>query len=504
MESIWTATTDGAQYQPLNEDITVDVLVVGAGIAGLCAAWQVSKSGHDVAVIEAHGICDGVTANTTAKVTSGHALIYERLDSALGRDSAQAYASANQWGVEWIAGLAGQLDLRCDLERRPMLVFAETTQELEDLKKEFEVGSQLALPVFWTDKPAVPVPCLGAIQYADQVQFHPRKFVLGLAARMEGKLFERTMALNLEEENGRCIVTTNRGRIQAHFVIVASHFPFHDPAMFAVRLAPYRDYALAARVKGALPGAMSIGAGQTSKAFRTQRHEDSELLIVSGETHKVGQDPDTKKRYESLESYVREHFDVESVPFTWSTQDNATLDGMPYIGRIRSGAERVFVITGFNAWGMATSAYAGKIVSDLINEKDNPWANVFDPNRFKGFDSFKTFAKENLNVAKHFFGDKLTDSTSKLPADLASGEAAILKINGEKIATFCDSNGTLHAVSPVCTHLGCDVTWNTAEQSWDCPCHGSRFDPDGRILQGPAVKPLEIKSVSTKKGPELL
>jgi glycine/D-amino acid oxidase-like deaminating enzyme/nitrite reductase/ring-hydroxylating ferredoxin subunit len=504
MDSIWTATTDGNEFPSLEEDLNVDVLVVGAGIAGMCTAWRLARTDQRVAIIDAARVCEGVTANTTAKVTAGHSLIYEKLTSKIGSEYAQAYADANLWGIEWIADQAAKHDIACDLRRNSMLVFAENADEREHLHEEFEAAKKLKLPVAWSEETDLPLKTMGAIRYENQAQFHPRKFVQGLAARIDAQVFEKTRALDLEEKDGVCTVTTNRGKITAKYVVIASHFPFYDPGMFYARLSQFRDYAVAARIRGQIPKSMSIGAAQSAKAFRTQPFKNEELLIVSGEGHNVGEEPDTRTRYENLERYVRQNFDVEEIVFRWSTQDNNTLDSMPYIGQASSGSDRVFVITGFGGWGMAAGAYSGRIISDLIAGRANPWAEFFAPGRFKGAESLKNLASQGVTVAKHYVGDKMSDVSDKPPGQLKPGEAAIVKVDGEKVAAYRDNSGVLHAVSPVCTHMGCDLAWNTAEESWDCPCHGSRFDPNGMVLHGPAVNHLEIKTVANKSHPELL
>ncbi len=490
------ATAPESSFPVLSGDTTCDVCVIGGGIAGVIAAYQLDQAGFSVALVESHQTCGGVTGYTTAKVTSGHRLIYNQLFNDQSPRSAQAYADANQWGLEWIASTAESLAIDCDLERKDMLVFAENSEELEQVQKEFESAKNVGLPVTWAETAGLPFPTLGALRFADQIQFHARKFVLALASKLvasRGRIFENTRALEVNEDRTSSQVITDKGTVHAKFVVVASHYPIYDPAFFIARLAPYRDYAVAAKINGPLPAEMSIGAGESSKSFRTQASPDGDLLIVSGEAHKAGQEPNTKQRYANLENYTRSIFDVESIPYRWSAQDNETPDAMPYIGRITSGSEGCFVITGFNAWGMSTAGFAGRIVADLITGKANEWSEVFDPNRFKGMESLKSVVSENVNAVKHLIGDKFSDVEKKEIGSLEPGQAAILKVDGEKVAAFRDSAGVLHSISPICTHIGCDIGWNSAEETWDCPCHGSRFDIDGRVLHGPAVKDLERK-----------
>ena len=500
-ESLWMATAPEPEFPALTEDVSTDVVVVGGGIAGICAAWQLAQTGIKVIVLEANRVCAGVTGYTTAKVTSGHGLKYAELFKTCGGSCAQAYADANQWGIEWIADEAKLLGIECNLERKPMLVFADTEDQREAVRDEVDKARNVGLPVSWTDNVDLPLQTWGAIRYENQLQFHPRKFVLGLARELKamgGHIYEGVVAERFEEGEP-CIIHTSRGIVTAHEIVIASHFPAYDPAMYFTRLAPYRDYAVATRIQGAMPTEMSIGASENSYAFRS--YED--LLIVSGETHKVGQEPDTEARYQRLEEFVQKHFPASPVVYRWSTQDNSTLDGIPYIGRISGNSEHAFVITGFNAWGMSTAAYGGKLICDLIQGQNNDWADTFDPNRSKGSTGVTTFAKENLNVAKHLIGDKLQKREELTLDQLQPGEGEVLKVDGEKLAVFRDEQGAYHGLSPLCTHMGCDLAWNNAEQTWDCPCHGSRFDIGGEVIHGPALKSLEKKPVKTS-GPGLI
>lgn len=494
-ESLWLSTSDAPSYPRLSGDIKVDAVVIGGGISGLCAAYQLEQNGLSVAVLEANRVCAGVTGYTTAKVTSGHGLIYAKLNKNAGQKYAHAYADANQWAVRWIESLG----IDCDLKLTDMQVFADTEEQLSSVQEELEITRELGLPVSWSTGPDLPFLTHGAVRYDNQVQFHPRKFVAGLAARLTGQIFEQTVVTDVEDADP-CRVTTESGVVTARFVVVASHFPCYDPAKYYLRLAPYRDYAIAAKVRSGMPSGMSIGASESGKAFRAQ----GDWLIVSGEMHKVGQEPDTEQRFRSLEQYVRQHFEVESVDYGWSTQDIMTPDSMPYIGWIDTGSERVLVSTGFGGWGMSTGAYAGKIIADLVAGRDNAWAPCFTENRLKGFEGLRTLASEGFNVAKHLIGDKITDTSDKAAIEIKPGEAAIIKANDEKVAAYRDPEGVLHALSPACTHMGCDVAWNSAELSWDCPCHGSRFNIHGQVIQGPAIKDLEKKAIEAERGPKLM
>lgn len=487
------ATTPSTLYPALKGDASTDVCVIGGGIGGILAGYQLAERGLKVMVLEAARVCGGVTGYTTAKVTSGHGIVYKSLIAHSDMAHARSYADANQWGVDWIAAQ----DVDCDLQRKPMLVFAEDEKQESTLRQEFEACRSLNLPVSWTNEVDLPLKTYGAIRYADQVEMHPRKFVLAMAEKIEklGGVIHELTRVTTVREGEPTVVETEKGSVVCRYVVQATNYPIYDPGMYFALLSPYRDYALAARVDGPLPHSMSINSTSETHAFRSA----GDLLIVSGFSHKVGQ-ADPREHYRLLEEFTRRYFKVKEIPYRWSTQDVRTPDRMPFIGPITSMRKRTHLITGFSAWGMAASAYAGRIVADHITGKPNAWAEHFAPRTGSGFvETAKELVIENANVARHFIGDKLTDTEPLAVEQLPAGEGAILKHDGRKVAAYRDHSGALYGVSPVCTHLGCDVHWNASEKSWDCPCHGSRFDYCGNVLQGPAVKPLERRPLPLSK-----
>lgn len=494
--SLWIATTPETNYAALQTGVTVDVAVIGGGIAGLTAALLLKRDGARVAVIEAGRIVKSVTGNTTAKITSLHNLIYDHLLSEFGLEGAQAYASAQQAAIEKIAALVSDYGIDCDFTRTDAYTYTETEEELERITREVEAAAQLNLPVSYVESTPLPFPVKGAVRFTNQARFHPRKYLLHLAAQIEGDgsyIFEETRALDLEEDEQACRVTTARGVVTAREVILATHFPFYDHGMYFSRMSPKRSYVIGCRLKSPAPEGMFITSSEPFRSFRSNRAEDGgEIWMVGGENHKTGQGGDTASRYRNLERYARERFDVRTIEYRWSTQDNNTVDKVPYIGLSTPASKRVYVATGFGGWGMTNGTVAGMILSDTIAGRDNQWSKVFDPNRFKPVTSAVDFVKENLNVAKHFVADRLgVPEAEKLP-ELLEGEGRIVEADGEKVAV-CKVAGATHEVSAICTHMGCVVDWNNAEQSWDCPCHGSRFNYDGKVIQGPANTDLKPK-----------
>ena len=491
--SLWVDTTPPTSYESLGGDVTVDVAVVGGGITGLTAAKLLVGEGATVAVIEAGRICAGVTGYTTAKVTSLHSLIYARIEQAFGAGAASAYAAANQAALAMVVDLVAAHEIDCELQGADAFTYTESPDRLGDIEAEVEAAQRAGLPASFTTDTDLPYPVAGAIRVGDQAQFHPRKYCLGLAEAIAadgGFIFERTRALDVDDGSGT--VTTDRGALRAGAVVLATHLPFPAAGGYFARAEPLRSYALAGRIGGALPQGMYISVDEPTRSVRSAARG---WLIVGGEGHKVGHDDDTTQRYAALEAWSRERFDIEAIGYRWSAQDYKTADGIPYVGLMTAGSRRTFVATGYGKWGMTNATAAAIILADLIGGRDNVWVTTFDSTRMAPRQSLKQLVSENLDVAKRFVGDRLSAVQAGGADELAPGTGAVVKLDGDSVAAFRDDDGVLHALSSTCTHLGCQVSFNAAERTWDCPCHGSRFDIEGRVLQGPAIEDL------TKKAP---
>jgi glycine/D-amino acid oxidase-like deaminating enzyme/nitrite reductase/ring-hydroxylating ferredoxin subunit len=426
-----------------------------------------------------------------------HGLIFDDLAQAFGDEGARTYADANLAGMAAVAELAVRHGIDCDLERRPAYTYTTDPATVDKVTAEVAAAQRIGLVAEFTTDTDLPYPVEAAIRVADQAQFHPRKYCIGLARAIDGggsAVFERTRATSIDEEGDRCTVETDHGTITAGHVIQATHLPFSDKGGFFARTHPMRSYALSARLDGPVPQGMYLSVDSPSRSVRSARMDGEEVVILGGEGHKVGQDPDTRERYAALEDWARQTFPIRSVDYRWSAQDYVPVDHVPFVGPVAPGSDRVLVATGFKKWGMSNGSAAGIMLADRIAGRDNAFAAFFDSNRLNPRQSIKELVKENANVVKRFVGDRLKTETRTV-ADLVPGEAAVLAQSDGRVAVYRDPEGAVHAVSPVCTHMGCTVTWNTAETTWDCPCHGSRFTCDGAVIQGPAVKDLEPKEV---------
>jgi glycine/D-amino acid oxidase-like deaminating enzyme/nitrite reductase/ring-hydroxylating ferredoxin subunit len=473
-----------------------DVVVVGAGIVGLTCALLLAEMGREVVVLEASGIAAGVSGYTTAKLTAGHGLVYSHLESAFGFDAAGLYASAQIAALGFVRDLVVSRSVDCDLEPQSNYVFGQSDEETEPLERETEAARRAGLPAEHVATLDVPFPAVAAMMLPDQAQFHPRKYLLGLAALVDaagGRIVTRNRVTEISGK-GPFILRTEHGKIRAPVVVVASHYPIVEQGFFVPRIHPRRSYVVAAPLEQSMPEGMYINAGEPTRSMRTAMLDDGRrLLLVGGEGHRVGQEPHTAQRYDTLEQYMREHFTVGATTYRWSTQDNHSVDRLPFVGPLDE-VPGMFVATGFAGWGMTNGTMAGLTIASAVQGEKTLWAPLFALDRTRLRTSAKRMVTESLNVAGRQFGRSPGEERSATA--IQSGKGRIVSIDGSKFAVSRDDAGALHAVSARCTHMGCAVTWNEAEASWDCPCHGSRFTATGEVLHGPALRPLERAALS--------
>jgi glycine/D-amino acid oxidase-like deaminating enzyme/nitrite reductase/ring-hydroxylating ferredoxin subunit len=490
--SLWTEDTPATAYPPLEGDRSFDVAVIGGGITGLTTALLLAREGLSVGLVDQGAIATGTSGYTTAKVTSQHHLTYARIRVTHGKDGAATYAEAMEAAKERLAAFVDE-GIDCDFRRRPAYIYATRPGELSLLKAETRAAREAGLPATLDEDVPAPFRTTGGMRFDNQAEFHARKYLLGIADRLTeagGEVFEHTRAVHAQEGEP-CVLQSDRGDIRAKHVVVATLMPFLDRGGHFARAYPSRSYVVTARVRGGLPEAMLHAAGPPMHSIRSVRFRGEELLMVLGQSHHLGSPKAQPDRYRKVADFAQRHWDVESFEHRWSAQDYSPDDGVPYIGRVTPCSQRVHVATGFKKWGMTAGTLAGMLITDAIVGRDNPWAAMFSATRIKPLAEGPRFMSENSRVGIRFVADRILARSGRDLADLAPGEGAIVSSNGQKVAGYRDDTGALHAVSTRCTHLGCQVAWNAAETSWDCPCHGSRFDPDGEILNGPATKPLE-------------
>lgn len=499
-QSYWMASIQQPDYPVLDDDIKVDIAIVGGGIVGITTAYMLKKQGVNAVILEADHILQGTTGHTTAKITSQHELIYSKLKKQMGEELAKQYADANETSIKTIEKIICENNIECDYVPQSAYVYTQDDKYLEQINEEVETAASLGIKASFVEEIPFSIPIKGAVRFDDQAQFHPLKFLHPLARKLNDdsvQIFEQSRVVDIEEADNY-ILTTNHGKkVTAEKVIIASHYPFYNKhGLYFGRLYPDRSYALAIKAKEKYPGGMYINIEDPARSLRSIKTEHGELIIVGGDHHKTGQGEDTSLHYEALIDFANSIFTVEDYPYRWSTQDCMTLDGVPYVGHFTSKTPNLYIATGFGKWGMTNSIAAATILSDLIVKGDNPWKDVYNPSRQTIAASTKSFVVENLNVAKELIGGKISPAPSDV--DIKPGEGKVIEINGEKAGAYRDEQGTLHIVDTTCTHMGCELSWNSAEKTWDCPCHGSRFTYEGDIVEGPTVAPLKAhKDVNT-------
>lgn len=485
----WLGTTEDTDYPTLMEDIEVDAAIVGGGLSGITTAYLLKKEGLKVAVIEADRIAKATTGHTTAKITSQHDLIYDKTIKRFGKEMAQQYADANQNAIRFMEDTINSNNIECHFEVQSAYVFTQDKNYVEKIENEAKAAKSLGIPSELVLTTPLPFPVLTAIKFDGQAQFHPRKYVLALAKQIPGNgshIFEGTRAADIEEGKICVIKTVDGKRIKAPYVIIASHYPFYDgKGMYFTRMYPERSYLLAFRIEESPPEGMFINLETPGMTLRNHPHEGERILIFGGESHKTAHGEKTTTHYDNLRNLVKQIYTVKEELYHWSAQDYHTLDDIPYVGKLTSETPNIYVATGFRKWGMTNSTAASIIIKDLITKGNSPWQDIYSPQRGTTVKAAGTFIVQNADVAVQLISGKMENPDDEL--DIKKGEGKVVEYKGKRAGAYKDQNGKLHLLDLTCTHMGCELKWNDEEKSWDCPCHGSRFNYDGDIIEGPAL-----------------
>ena len=492
--SPWVDTMPQPQLPPIRlQDVTPDVLVIGGGIVGITTALLLQRAGRRTCVVEAGELWHSVTARSTVKVTVGHGTLYSEIEQKRGFEAARIYAEANVAGFEQILELVRTLDIDCMLEHgHPHVVYAEQPEQREKVEREADVVGRIDLPTSMSQDVPLPFEVDAALHFHNQAHFHPARYLAGLAEALVGEggaVVQGVRGLGVDEDADTCHVETTSGTVSAPYVVVATQYPFLDRGGQFAWLKPSRSYGIAGVLPPDTSAGMTINVGSPTHSTRSVKLGGEELLIVVGEGHEVGHVSETAQRWQRLRQWATERFGVSDFRYHWSAEETSTLDKVPFAGLIAPGSERILTAAGFNGWGMTNGTASALMLRDLVLGLDNPWIEVFDARRAEMTVPGREFVKHNVHVGKTWLKDRLRRPEGTAD-DLQPGDAGIVDVAGEKSAAYRDDQGVLYAVSPVCTHMGCDVEWNDGERSWDCPCHGSRFSYEGEVLHGPASASL--------------
>jgi glycine/D-amino acid oxidase-like deaminating enzyme/nitrite reductase/ring-hydroxylating ferredoxin subunit len=480
-------------------DATADVCIIGAGIAGLSVAYALVRAGRSVVVLDDGPVGGGMTARTTAHLTNALDDRYVEIERIHGESGARIAAESHTAAIDRIEANAAAEGIDCEFERLDGYLFAASDGDVELLDREL-ASAQRAGVAGVERVGAAPLANLRrpALRFPRQAQFHPLEYLTGLAAAIEragGKLYGDTHVSALEDGTTICVRTTDDNAVTAAAAVVATNAPINDRVAIHTKQAPYTTYVIAARVpKGAVGRALYWDTADPYHYVRLVQGaaaaDGAERLLVGGEDHKAAQADDGAERFARLEGWMREHFAAAgAVELHWSGQVLEPVDGIAFIGR-NPGSDNVYVASGDSGMGMTHGTIAGSLISDLILGQPSPWAELYDPAR-KIHRSAANYAKENLNVAAQYLKGYVGGGDVGSADEIAAGAGAVLRRNLGKVAVYRDDTGALHEYSAVCPHLGCIVRWNAVELTWDCPCHGSKFDCHGHVVVGPANADLE-------------
>lgn len=473
MKSIWERSLALPRFPSLDGDIKAEAAVIGGGMTGLLTAWALQEKGIGAVVLEAGRIAGGQTGKTTAKITAQHGALYHRLSDLYGPGFARLYGQANQEAIGQYAGICQALEIDCDFAFTDAYVYSAAKPDV--LVAEEQAAQAAGLPAEFVRELPLPLACAGAIRFQEQAQFHPLKFLNGLAPHL--RIYEHTPALAVHGQT----VETPRGVVQADHIIFACHFPIIDfPGFYFARMHQVRSYVLALENAPRYPG-MYISLDQDGLSFRSC----GPYLLLGGKGHRTGQNAQGGQ-YTALEIAAKKLFPGCRIAAEWSAQDCVTPDGVPYIGRYAAGKPNWFAATGFNKWGMTSAMVSARLLTSLISTGDSPYADIFSKRRFSGRTAPGVLSELGTAVKGLSKANFLLPEGA--PEGLLPDCGGVVSHKGKQVCAYRARDGRLYTLSARCPHLGCRLEWNPEERTWDCPCHGSRFDYTGALLASPAKK----------------
>ncbi len=509
--SCWLSSINtGRQFYPLIVDVETEVVIVGGGLAGVSVAYNLSKRGIPVVLLEDGLIASGETGRTTAHLSSALDDRFYNLIKLFGKEDAHLIWESHNEAINFIEKTISEENIDCDFKRVDGYLFPHPSDSLENLEKEFDAARELGIPVEFADQvPGLKLQPLKAIRFVEQGQFHPVKYILGLVHAINangGKIYTGTHVNNIDEKG---VSTSDGFRVNAKHIVVATNSPINSRFILPLTQYPYRTYAIAALIrKDSLPAVLWWDTGDFNvdkdlppyHYVRTQPYNSEyDLLIAGGEDHKTGMMGNESEldRYGKIEGWVRDRFDVGEVIFRWSGQVMEPYDKIAFIGHSAAGKSNIYIAAGDSGHGMTHATIAGILLTDIIMGNENPWQHIYKPGRLN-LKASKLLFKETIGTLLKYYKTNPDHPGSVSLASIGLNDAEIVEFNGQKAGAYRDEHGMLHLVAAHCTHLGCIVRWNNVEKTWDCPCHGSRFSITGQVINGPANDSLEILDEDTQ------
>ncbi|MCB9708455.1 MAG: FAD-dependent oxidoreductase [Myxococcales bacterium] len=493
-ESFWRIDARLSSFPQLSGEQRVDVAVVGGGIAGLTAALLLQRRGKRVALIEARRLGAGETGNTTAHLTEVLDRRYHALESKFGQRGAQLAAESSRCAIDTIERLASEAGLEySEFTRNSGYLFAESPEQVHELEREYEAFQRVGTLAEWADDTGLPFQTQRAIRISRQAQFHPLKYLSRLCDAFVaegGQVFEQTTLLDIHD-GAPCLLHTDQGDLKADDALILTNVPVSNRVAIHTKVAAFRSYALAGPMaNAALDANLYWDLDDPYHYIRTATSGDRSFVIVGGADHKTGQEPQTEDPFDTLERYARARLPGFEKTAQWSGQIIEPADGLPFIGK-NTDAQRIYVATGFAGNGMTFGTLSALILADTVLGRPNEWAELYDATRIKPLAQGRQYIAENIDFPTHIIRDRFSKGDVEHYEDVPRGDGCLVRRNGKMQAVYRDPSGGFHVRSAVCPHLGCYVRWNMEEKTWDCPCHGSRFNKDGAMLNGPATRDLD-------------
>ncbi len=494
-------------YHPVNTPDfkkLYDVIIVGAGITGISTALLLQEAGKKCIILEANNLCFGTTGGTTAHLNTLLDTPYSTISKNFNKEKAKLVAQSVQEAIDHIRHNVATYKIDCGFEEADAFLFAQDDKQEKELEEIRKATVEAGVDAVYDPQLPMPFAFKKAIKVKGQAKFIPTRYVYAMANMFEkaGGVIVQECRVTGAEENETIVVETAIGDIKGNALIYATHIP---PAvnLLHLRCAPYRSYAMAVTLSDdkIYPKELFYDMYDPYHYYRTQKVNGQSFLIGGGFDHKTAHGDNAENCFRQLEAHLREIFNVKEVNYKWSSQYFEPADGIPYIGSLPGHSGKIYVATGYGGNGMTYSNVAALLLKKIILNEESPYFDLYNPNRIKPVAGFVNFIKHNADVVKQFAGKWLPHEELDELATLAAGEGKVVVFNNHKIALYKDEDGLLHAVDPICTHLKCEVKWNGAEKSWDCPCHGARYSFDGKVLTGPAdhdLEPLEIRSLIEK------
>ena len=491
--SVWTDTFPVPEYASLKENVSADVCIVGAGISGITSAYLLACEGRKVVIIDDGKIGRGETGNSTAHITSVIDDRYSRLENIHGIEAARIAAQSQRDAVLEIERIILKENINCDFKKTDGYLLFKSGDDL--FTEEYEAAMRAGMEVIISDHPLESFKDYRSLKFPGQAQFHILKYISSLAEaiiKMDGRIYSDTHVTGIEDNESGAVIKTKDGfNVKADAAVVATNSPVSDYFSIHTKQSAYRTYVIGYRIKkNSVPAYLYWDTDDPYHYVRVYQEKDSDILIIGGEDHKTGQDKKPEERFKRLEEWTAEHFNIQESPeYNWSGQIMEPVDGLSFIGKDPENKHHVYIITGDSGMGITHATYGGMIIRDLIIGKANKWSELYDPGRIT-FRSAIEYIKEGANTLSQYI-DLISPGDVNIDEEIQPGNGAVIREGFDKTAVYKDENGEIFRFSALCPHLKCVLHWNQIEKSWDCPCHGSRFDCKGKLLHGPANSDME-------------